>query len=154
VKRHAGLHDLSRDHHLLLLHARRLRGEDPRVDLATARRRFLLFAAATRQHFEEEERALLPLVRDAGLRERVLREHADLRERIARLPQEGDLFQRDLGDRLRAHVRFEEDVLFEAMQRGLSAQEWMQVAAVAGGYRASVRPNSIGPGAGEECFLD
>lgn len=154
MKRHPALQDLSRDHHALLLHARRLRGEDPGVDAATARRRFLRYhEAAARFHFEEEERALLPFLRDAHLRERLLREHAELRDLVARLPQGDGALQRGLGEQLRAHIRFEEDELFEAMQRDLPQDEWVQVAALAGGYRSRVRPGSIGPGAPEECFL-
>jgi hypothetical protein len=154
MKRHPALHDLSRDHHPTLLHARRLRGEDPQVDAATARRRFLLFhQAIARFHFEEEDRALTPFIRDDAARRRLAAEHADLSERVARLPTADEAFQRDLGHRLRAHIRWEEDELFEAMQRELDEADWQQVAAIANGYRARVRPGSFGPGAHEECFV-
>lgn len=154
MKRHPALQDLSRDHHPTLLHARRLRGEDPRVDAATARRRFLLFHhAVVRFHFEEEDLALTPFIRDDAQRRRLASEHADLRGRVARLATSDDAFQRDLGERLRAHIRWEEDVLFEQMQKDLAPNEWAKLADLATVFRARVRPGSVGPGAHEECFV-
>jgi hemerythrin-like domain-containing protein len=154
MKRHPALQDLSRDHHPALLHARRLRCEDPRVDAATARRRFLQFSEKVlRFHYDEEDLALVPFIRDLGQRERLRTEHADLRERVALLATADEGFQRDLGERLRAHIRFEEDDLFETMQRDLTKEEWVRLAAVARAFRAKVRPGSIGPKGHEECFV-
>ncbi|MEA3144174.1 MAG: hypothetical protein QOG31_1498 [Thermoplasmata archaeon] len=154
MKRHPALQDLSRDHHVALLHARRLRGEDARMGLPEARRRFFLYhAGILRHHFTEEELALLPVLRDTTLRERFLREHRELEDAAVRLPNESDTFQRNLGERLRAHVRFEEDELFPALQASLAAAEWEALAERANGYRLQHRPGSIGPGAAEQCFL-
>lgn len=154
MKRHPALHDLSRDHHALLLHARRLRGDDPRLDFAAARRRFLLYHdAVLLHHFTEEEQALLPFVRDAALRDRLLREHADLRAATALLAKGDNDVQLELGELLRRHVRFEEDDLFAALQRDLTEDEWGDLAAKANAHRSTARPGSAGPGATEECFL-
>ncbi|MCA1811025.1 MAG: hemerythrin domain-containing protein [Halobacteriales archaeon] len=154
MKRHPALHDLSRDHHTLLLHARRLRGGDPRVDAATARRRFLLYHdAVLAHHLAEEETAVAPFLRDAALRGRLLREHADIRAVAASLAQGDSGVQLELGDLLRRHVRFEEDELFATLQRDLAEAEWADLATRAHAHRSGTRPGSIGPGAGEECFL-
>lgn len=152
MRRHPALQGLSRDHHVALLHARRLRGDDPRVDPEAARSRFLRYAEAIlAHHFAEEEDALLPFLGDARLRERLLREHANLRQRIARLQGADAAFQRDLGERLRAHVRFEEDELFEALQRDLGEGQWRQLDAAARQVRARARPASSGDD--EPCFI-
>lgn len=152
MKRHPALHPLSRDHHNVLVHARRLRGLDARIDAATARQRFLAyFAGVLGPHFDEEEALLAPLVQDLALRQRLLDEHADLRRRAGALPDAPAPEQAELGERLRLHVRFEEDVLFPHIEAtappGLSA---LQEATLA--FRAKVRPASLG-GDGEACFL-
>ncbi|MFA5944616.1 MAG: hemerythrin domain-containing protein [Candidatus Thermoplasmatota archaeon] len=151
MKRHASLHPLSRDHHNVLVHARRLRGLDARFDAATARQRFLSYVPILSLHFDEEERILAPRIQDAALRNRLLAEHADLRSRFAALANASAEAQTELGQKLREHVRFEEDVLFphlEDLQPGL---DWPTVDAEASAFRAATRPASLG--GGESCFL-
>jgi hemerythrin-like domain-containing protein len=124
------------------------------VDAAAARRDFLRFhGAILAHHFEEEERALAGFIRDGMQRERLLREHRSVQDGAARLAGADEAFQRELGERLRAHVRFEEDELFPVLQRDLSEVEWAQVADAAKAYRRQVRPNSVGAGSAEECYL-
>lgn len=148
MKRHAALHPLSRDHHNVLVHARRLRGLDARVDADTARRRFLAyFESVLRHHFDEEEALLGPRIADPALRQRLLDEHADLRRRAAALPDG----QAELGEALRLHVRFEEDVLFPALEAGVADAEWSAVAQATDAFRRTRRPASRDGGA-EACF--
>ncbi len=158
MRRHVALQDMSRDHHSILMHARRLLGEEPRVDVATARRKFLLFKdAILRHHFAEEEQALAGLIRDQDQARRLTQEHAGLLRDAERLATgtgaDGEAFQRTFGWRLRDHVRFEEDDLFPALERELSVDQWDRVAAIAKSHRGQTRPPSASPGAREECFL-
>lgn len=76
-----------------------------------------------REHFDDEERLLLPLTRDPALRGRLVAEHDALRKLAARC--EGDpravaddaaLMER-LGTLLHDHIRWEEREYFEAVQR-------------------------------------
>ncbi len=82
------------------------------------------FAAEGRQHFEIEERLILPaLAADdpewaPGVR-RVLDDHAAIR---GAKPATVDAAHA-LGQRLNDHVRFEERVLFEILERRLPAAE-------------------------------
>lgn len=151
MKRHPALHPLSRDHHNVLVHARRLRGLDARHDAASSRRAFLAYVEGVlRHHFAEEEALLAPLVRDAALRQRLLDEHADLLRRSAALAK-GTADQGELGERLRQHVRFEEDLLFPHLESVTDARAWDDLAQATQALRQTVRPMSL-TGA-EVCFL-
>ena len=156
MRRHPTLQDLSRDHHDVLVHARRLRGLDARVDAAHARERFLRYAdAVLLHHFSEEDAVLAPLAQPAH-RGRLAAEHADLRRRIAWLAEAAadpalDAAQKELGEALRLHVRFEEDVLFADLQDRLDDVALAGLADELGAFRRQVRPQA---GAGESCFLD
>jgi hemerythrin-like domain-containing protein len=124
MKRSDALAPLSRDHHVALevaLRLRRANADD--VGLATAR-----FAdywqRAGRRHFEIEEELLLPALPAGGQRwddavARVLAEHADIRARAERLAATDVEPARALGELLQAHVRFEERTLFALLERGL-----------------------------------
>jgi hypothetical protein len=151
MKRHEALHPLSRDHHNVLVHARRLRGLDARVDAATARRRFLSCAPILELHFEEEERTVAPRIGDEALRRRLLDEHADLRRRIGALPMASGPEQIAFGESLRLHVRFEEDVLYPRLETSLPRDELSTVAQEGSAFRADRRPDSIA--GSEACFL-
>lgn len=148
--RHEALRPLSRDHHNVLVHARRLRGLDARFDAAAVRRRFLAYAPVLLLHFDEEERILAPLVTDEELRRRLLAEHADLRRRIEALPDAGTEGQTGLGEGLRLHVRFEEDLLFPHLE-AIHGPRLQSLSDASAAFRARERPASL---AGDEaCFL-
>jgi hypothetical protein len=148
MRRHAALQPLSRDHHDALLHARRLRGEDARIGVAAAAQRFLRYHDAVLvHHFREEEEALLPHL-PADLADRLVAEHNDLRRRAATLANGGDA--KELGEALRSHVRFEEDVVFQHLQAALSDDDWMHLRQRAQDLRQAARPRA---GEGEDCFL-
>jgi iron-sulfur cluster repair protein YtfE (RIC family) len=80
-------------------------------------------------HMADEEEALLPRCAFVSLEgaSRIVAEHGELKRQAARLEQDlgggGDLRPalRALGDLLHDHVRFEERVFFEAVQRELEA---------------------------------
>ncbi|MHB1262038.1 MAG: hemerythrin domain-containing protein [Thermoplasmatota archaeon] len=151
MNRHEALRPLSRDHHNVLVHARRLRGLDSRFDAANARSRFLAYWPVVALHFDEEERVLAPRISDAELVRRLKAEHDDLRRRAADLPAATSEAQIDLGAKLREHVRFEEDVLFPHLEAMLSADDWAAVVAEGVSHRKTNRPTSID--GGESCFL-
>lgn len=79
--------------------------------------------AEIRGHFDDEERLLIPLIADPASRERLEREHRELRafaERCRIDPAAAGAdpeFLARLGSLLHDHIRWEERVLFEAIQR-------------------------------------
>ena len=140
MKRHPSLIPLSHDHHDTLVVAQGLvrgRPTAPRSDWPTDRRaqahRLATFYESTlRPHFAAEEAEVFPLAErllpdHADLVNALRKDHADLRAEIRALParSDADLAVRlpALGARLEAHVRSEERVLFEAVQRAASSSE-------------------------------
>ena len=134
MKRHTGLIPLSHDHHDALVLAQGLiqgRSRAPRSDWPTDPRaqvdRVVAFFAHTlRSHFEIEEAHLFPAVVThlpgaATLVAQLLDEHAAMRTRIRNLERNPatdlDVRLPSLGRLLESHVRREERVLFETMQR-------------------------------------
>ncbi len=129
MKRHQALIPLSHDHHHALVEARRLRRAADQPDdpsgPATAFLRF--FRLSSVPHFREEEEALFPLVIDvAEAREllvRALLDHQHLYALVAALEAGADIraTMRELGERLEAHVRLEEQALFPLIERVAAA---------------------------------
>lgn len=133
MKRHAALVPLSRQHHdglaLCVFIERGLRGEAGREVARRLRKQALdLWDLELRGHFAVEEQVLFPGVRDKLPQpetvDRLVREHAQIEEEIDSLRQAGedDLVRvlRALRERLVAHIRYEERVLFEAVQASVS----------------------------------
>jgi hypothetical protein len=122
MRRSDALAPLSRDHHVALEAALRLRRATPE-DVGPATARFNAFwIHHGRRHFEIEEALILPALPpgdaewDAATA-RVRVDHADIAAR-ARSLEPGDVdAARELGERLHAHVRFEERVLFALLER-------------------------------------
>ena len=129
MKRDRRLRQLSDDHHQALVLARRAtsaasaESEAAVVAWEEVVRRFHRELAP---HFSVEEQYMLPALERAGgaaLAKRTRDEHAELRRIVS---DDGhDLATRldRFGALLRAHVRFEERVLFEAVQERLSDAE-------------------------------
>ena len=120
---------LSRDHHDALvevLHVRRAPGKP-----AAARRFVEVFRGDIEGHMADEEAVVLPAVaaiHPAGV-DRVLREHAELRQAVAGLRRcldAGDdpsLLMEEAARLLHDHVRYEERVFFMDVQAALSPEE-------------------------------
>ena len=140
MKRHPSLVPLSRDHHDTLVVAQGLirgRSTAPRSDWPTDRRaqvtRVIAFFAQTlKPHFETEEAVLFPtaarwLPDDADLIRALRDEHDRVRSVIRNLERDPtthlDTRLPALGRLLDAHIRKEERVLFQALQREMSATE-------------------------------
>ena len=132
MKRSEELAPLSRDHHRGLFAALKLRRDAP-----DAREAFLAFWPEGQRHFAIEEELLLPAFArhapaDHEAIVRVLVEHVDLRRRAQDLAADADPpagALRELGDRLHAHIRHEEDVLFPLVERALPREELMALGA-------------------------
>jgi hemerythrin-like domain-containing protein len=125
VKRSPELAPLSRDHHVALERALRLR-RATEADLDDAVARFLAFFTADgERHFEQEEDLLLPLVPpgSAALGERMCSEHAEIRSRARSLADAPEVTAaNELGALLNAHVRFEERELFPLLEEAVPAE--------------------------------
>ncbi len=151
MKRHVALHPLSQHHHFALIQVWEMRRA---VEAPAAKRAAALRAAAGKfvrfwkragaQHFREEEEVLVPaygrhtrLDQDARVA-RLLREHAQIRDQVARLeavlavPSADDATLGEvvpaLAQSLHDHVRFEENELFPKIEQTLSEQELTELA--------------------------
>ena len=127
-KRADALQPLSRDHLKALLTAKELREAE---DANSASAGFLEFwKEHGAGHFRVEEEVLLPWwalfaeIDEEGVR-RMLAEHLAIRRQALHLEEaEGTLEElRALGDLLHDHVRFEERVLFPAIEDSLSPDQ-------------------------------
>jgi hypothetical protein len=128
MKRSEALAPLSRDHHVALGAALRLRRATP----ADLRRAIAMFGEFWRhdgaRHFEIEEELILPAIPrgdaewDAAVA-RVLAEHADIVARAQALDTADVDAAHELGERLHAHVRYEERVLFTLLEQRADAAE-------------------------------
>lgn len=123
MKRSEQLAPLSRDHHVALEVALRLRRADPSTVADAVAGFGTYWQEHGAAHFEQEERAVLPLLPDddAALQAaaaRVRDEHRELHE-LARtaLADPTDVQEAAaLGELLHAHVRFEERELFPLIE--------------------------------------
>jgi len=129
MKRSDQLAPLSRDHHHGLFAALQLTRATPDT-AGAARDAFLAFwHGEGRHHFAIEEDVLLPaFARHVGPDHeaivRVLVEHVDIRRRAQDLGEHAQLAAlHELGARLRAHIRHEEDVLFMLVEQTLPDDE-------------------------------
>lgn len=126
MERAEALRPLSRDHHVALEVALRLRRCEDEASAAAAAERFTAFFAADgERHFEQEEALLLPeLGGHPEEAERLRREHAAIRAAAARLDAGRapvpDLHA--LGEALTGHVRWEERTLFPLLEAELDPE--------------------------------
>ena len=129
MKRSDALKPLSRDHHGALVVAQQLRRA---TEAEPARQSFLEFWHADgRKHFRVEEEVLLPVWAlygevDRDAIGRMLDDHLWIRREALRAEQSADGVTLDelqeLGERLAAHVRFEERELFGAIEANLDEE--------------------------------
>ena len=134
MKRSAALAPLSRDHQHALDAAVRLRRADRETVVATIGHFHRFFDREGRRHFAIEERLLLPALPShdsewAPCVARVRDDHAAIRAAARTLADPRGMNDdpvadaRALGERLAAHVRFEERAVFEILERRLSAPD-------------------------------
>ena len=149
IQRHPGMQPFSRDHYVGLVHAQRLI-KAAEGDAAARRGAIAAFLDAwdheISAHFKDEERLLIPLMRqdDAG---RLLREHEALR-RMAREARDlrkqidpAASWVREAGERLRDHIRWEERELFGRIEAETDEAALAKLAEETGRIEAS-RPRN------------
>jgi len=125
MQRDSRLQDLSSEHHQALVWAQRIAracagGAGPQSGFSDEVRAF--YDRELVPHFRREEERLLPALREVGesaLVDRTLREHIELKVLVGRIGGREGLLA--FGERLKAHVRFEERTLFPAAQNRLDA---------------------------------
>ena len=125
MKRSDALAPVSREHHQALFVAQKLTRAtgDTAAHAAAALREF--WESAGRRHFHVEEDTILSLI-DPGREEvrRIYAEHAELRHLIARVSDESSADDLNrLGTMLHDHIRYEERVVFPAIEAELSPAE-------------------------------
>lgn len=133
MKRSAALSPLSRDHQHALDAALRLRRANDATVIEAIARFERFFDEEGRRHFTIEEDLLLPAISVddpewAPCVARIRDDHAAIRAAAGALadPQPADdhlAHARALGERLTAHVRFEERVAFAILERRLTAPD-------------------------------
>jgi hemerythrin-like domain-containing protein len=136
VKRHEALIELSRDHHQALSRALRLRRATAEDAAEVGEDVIAFWRQHGSHHFAVEEEVLLPRCADRiDPRDEavvtVLTDHVWIRSRMERLAG-GDLdldAMHALGERLDAHVRHEERVLFPLIEEALPEDELTALAA-------------------------
>lgn len=135
-RRHDALIPLTHDHHHALHQARVLRAAADADDderRSAARVFVTFFREHSVPHFREEEEEIFPLV--VGLSgapldgiSRIVNEHIVIHWLVKEIERQGSTgapepeVMRTLADALRDHVRFEEDVVFPAVERVASDQ--------------------------------
>ena len=130
MRRTAELAPLSRDHHVALEHALRLRRASEE-DVGAVVAAFLAFLVDDgRAHFAQEESLLAPLVPvdHADLVRRMHAEHEEILRRAEALGRRPVVASaRELGELLSRHVRFEERELFPLLERRLPGPRLLEL---------------------------
>jgi len=147
MKRSAALAPLSRDHQHALDAALRLRRAEPQTLEDACARFHAFFADEGETHFAIEEALLLPALPRAdgewaAVVERIRDDHGAIRAAAETLRQDADVAgARALGERLADHVRYEERVAFELLERRLSRVQLEALgAAIEAAERAAASP--------------
>lgn len=123
MKRSVTLQPLSREHHTALTLAkacgRAAQSGDAEQVHKVCQRVIRVFADELEPHFQVEEQTFLPLLHGAEnqqLAQRTLADHQQLRALLDGLRQNDAHALELFGERLSAHVRFEERELFPALE--------------------------------------
>lgn len=119
MKRSPALIQLSREHHVALVWAKR--AQIPQPDPDAFRAQLLdVFDCEINPHFLREETTLLPALEAQGQHQLVAQTHAEhraLREAIERIRAGDATALAPFGQALAEHVRFEERTLFETAEQ-------------------------------------
>jgi hemerythrin-like domain-containing protein len=127
MKRHVSLQPLSRDHYGGLVQAKHLTeaaDEGPDERAAAIAEFTRAWQTEISDHFEVEERLLLPWLGDeAAEAARLREEHGALRALAQAVSVTEPDTLRTLGNRLHDHIRWEERELFPLLERTLSEEQ-------------------------------
>ncbi|CAM3375063.1 hemerythrin domain-containing protein [Aequorivita lipolytica] len=125
IKRHLALQPLSRQHHFGLLFSWKLRKGFSK-NIATDRLQKYaawFFEEEIKPHFEAEEKYVFPILdKENELVIRVLKEHRRL-ERLFKDTENPEKSLSHLEEELDAHIRFEERILFNEIQKVATAEQ-------------------------------
>ncbi|MEM0517145.1 hemerythrin domain-containing protein [Aequorivita flava] len=119
IKRHVALQPLSRQHHFGLLFSWKLRkGFHKNIEKKRLQQYAKwFFKHEIEPHFKDEEKYLFPILEaDNELIERALKEHRRLK-RLFNNTKDPERSLHQLEEELDAHIRFEERVLFNEIQK-------------------------------------
>jgi len=154
--------DLTRDHHVFLLHAKRLRqaaGVGGPTASVAARAFLEYWNGSVLSHLAEEEHCILPVAIDQAVAGRIrvgcdkLRHQADwLRVALMEMSLLRSAME-DLSDAIRAHVRLTEWEMFANMveSMGQKRADWIQEKL--NQMRKANRPYAMGEGYADETYL-
>lgn len=139
IKRHKGLHRLSHHHHHALVAAHRLMKAGTEESEFSLEELLEILATFWRMegqpHFREEEELLLPVYAKYGSLDRpeiaeMLLEHVQIRSMVRHALEQrppAAEFLRNLGQKLEAHVRKEERVIFVFMEEVIPDDELLKL---------------------------
>ena len=119
IKRHEALKPLSRQHHFGLLFSWKLRkGFKKNIDTARMQKYAKWFYEhEIKPHFKDEEKYLFPIMEDGNeLVERALKEHRRIKH-LFNDTKNPEKSLHHLEEELDAHIRFEERVLFNEIEK-------------------------------------
>ena len=125
IKRHPALQPWSRDHHHgLLLGWKIKKGFSAGIDIQRIKDFTDWFwNSHLKQHFETEEKFIFPILgNEHPLVERALEEHESLKS-FFEYPKADTEVLSEIENLLNTHIRFEERVLFQEIQKIASAEE-------------------------------
>lgn len=125
MKRHPSLIALSREHHTALVWAKRAQRSSEVDSHGMAKQIITLFKRELEPHFLAEERDVLPVLQRQGhhtLAAKILEDHSILRAAVEKIRAGSIESLVDFGTALAAHVRFEERVVFPAVESAFSHQ--------------------------------
>lgn len=163
MERHPALRDLSRDHHVILLHAQRMEkavATGPKEALAASRAFLQYWSEAMPEHFEEEMRYVVPATPEGSLQGRYNMLEEALRNAVDQLritlmdPQFFRASILQVVPQLRRHVNFCEATLFEDVQDNQDEPSLARLGAEMTAFRRARRPNAIGRIRNEACYID
>lgn len=129
IKRHVSLQPFSRQHHFGLLFSWKIRkGFSKNISLERMEKfADWFYKNEIIPHFEDEEKFLFPILEPGNeLVERALKEH----RRLRRLFEDKDNVERalhNLEEELDAHIRFEERILFNEIQKVATPEQLAKV---------------------------
>lgn len=119
IKRHKALQPLSRQHHFGLLFSWKLRkGFSKNIEMERMQEYAKWFYEhEIKPHFKDEEKYFFPILEDDNeLVERALKEHRRLK-RLFNDTKNPEKSLNNLEEELDAHIRFEERILFNEIQK-------------------------------------
>lgn len=132
IKRHQALQPLSRQHHFGLLFSWKLR-KGFSNNVATERLQEYakwFFETEIKPHFKDEEEYVFPVLdKENELVVRALKEHRRI-ERLFKDTENPEKSLNQLEEELDAHIRFEERILFNEIQKVATTEQLEKIAAI------------------------